>query len=755
MKKAIRLFVLGFLIGSTSLQAQKPTCGVTAPGQQYDDWFNKQVENYIKNRKLTKAQLVDFTIPVVVHVIHYNHTFGTYPNVDSSQIKSQIDALNKDFAGIGTNVSNVPSYFQSLVANTGIKFCLARIHGVTNAVMTEKGTDRVNAQANSWTNPSTATLNLYQYMNSVIIPATIWDPNKYLNIWISDKPAGEPMNGFATYPANTTVPGLFNGTFGTSSNDGIWVWAKAFGTVGTLQAPYNKGRTATHELGHWLGLRHIWGDGNCLSDYCSDTPPQKGPTSGCISSTPPDQCGTGTAPNGAMVMNFMDMTEDDCKYMFTWDQNLRMQAALSQCPQRMFLGTHSICSPTNVPSTTSAAKASFVLNSDQCTGSPVTPYNTSSGYPTPTFLWSSSPAVSFTPAATVANPAITFPNPGTYTITLVATNSLSSNTYTQLVTATFSCSPFNICLDSLKSMNPIDTLVSLEAPASSNIVGCSGNGYRGALAGTNCYADRGLAQFFAPSTFTSIPNPQVSSILVLFHKNGTKSTGNNSITAQIYGGNSGSGPTINNNQGASVALSSIVTSTNTNAVGYLGKGIAVSGSIIPYRFDFPVPVLVNANSGFFAGISLPYTSPTDSVRVLTNTTFNSAQDSSAWFQASPTNNWRTFRTYRASKVQLAIIPIMSCSGISQVNERPILGDLIYVVPNPSEGQFQFAFTLNKPADVNIKIYNAVGQKIQESLIKEVGNSVLDVDLSDYANGIYYAEISSEGQRAIKKLIVQH
>ena len=756
MMKALRLFLVGCLFASFTLHAQQQACGTPAPSQQWEEWFGKQVENYLKNRALGKAQLVNYTIPVVVHVIHYNHNYGTYPNIDSNQIKSQIDVLNKDFAGIGNNVQNVPSYFQSLVANTGIKFCLARIHGVTNAVLTEKGVDRVNAQANAWTNPSTATLNIYQYMNTVIIPATIWDPNKYLNIWVSDKPTTETLNGFATYPSNTTVPGLFNGSFGTSTNDGIWVWAKAFGTVGTLQAPYNKGRTATHELGHWLGLRHIWGDGNCLSDYCTDTPVQKGPTSGCITSTAPDLCGTGTSPNGAMVMNFMDMTEDDCKYMFTWDQNLRMQAAMSQCPQRNLLGTHSLCTPTNVPASTSGAVANFVLNSDQCTGSPVTPYNTSSGYPNPTYLWSSSPAVSFTPAATVANPAIIFPNPGTYTITLVATNSLSSNTHTQLVTTTFSCSPFNICIDTLKAIKPVDTLASLQAPFNANITECSGTGYRGALAGTNCYSDRALAQYFGPSTFTAIPNPQVSSILVLFHKNGTKSGGGNStISAQIYGGNSGTGPTTSNYAAAGALLSSIISSTNTASVGYLGNGIAVSGSIIPYRFDFPIPVLVNVNSGFYAGISLPYTSPNDSIRVLTNTKFNSAVDSSAWFQASPSNNWRTFRTFRNSKIQLAIIPIMSCSGISGVKENALLSDRVFVIPNPSEGQFQLALTLANESDVQINIYTTMGQLVKTNTIKQVTNTLVDVDLSEFSDGIYYVEVTTGGQRAVKKVVIQH
>src|SRR6185503_12778543 len=100
---------------------------------------------------------------------------------------------------------------------------------------------------------------------------------------------------------------------------------------GSVVAPTNLGRTTTHELGHWLGLRHIWGDGNCLSDYCNDTPPAKAQHVGCVTVTPIDQCGVNQSPFGEMPMNFMDRSNDACMYLFTNDQNVRMQTAMSQC----------------------------------------------------------------------------------------------------------------------------------------------------------------------------------------------------------------------------------------------------------------------------------------------------------------------------------------------------------------------------------------------------------------------------------------
>jgi hypothetical protein len=746
--RTVSLTILTLLSGALSAQR---TCGTDAPPPEWDTWFNKQVETYIRARQTARSQQVTYTIPVVVHVVHYNQAVGTYPNVDSNQVYSQLVVLNKDFSASGLNAGNCPPSFTSVVANPGVKFCKAKINGLTNVPLLEPGIDRVNAQANTWTNPSTATLNLKDYMNNVIIPATIWDPTKYFNIWISDRPSTMTVNGFATYPAGTSLNGLFNGTMGTSTNDGIWVWTKAFGTTGTLQGPYDKGRTATHETGHWLGLRHIWGDGNCYPDYCADTPPQKQAHTGCVTSTPVDECGVNTAPFGTMPMNFMDMTDDACKYMFTNDQNMRMQAALSQCGQRYLLGTHGLCTPTNVPAGTSSAVASFYLGTTLCAGSPFTPYNTSSGYPNPTYIWNASPAANFTPATTVANPAITFANPGTYTVSLVATNSVSSSSYSQVVTVTGSCSAFNPCLDSLRMIKANDTLVALKAPTSSVVTNC-GSGNTGFLTGTNCYKDKEFAQYFPPTSYSNTPYPQVNSVLVLFDKAGTK--GNSLVNCKIYGGSAGGGPGGSIGTGASAALNVIAASASTNNVKYIGQSSYIySGQIIPYRFDFNQPIVINSSSGFFASLSIPI-GTSDSVRILSNTRYNSAVDSSAWLLQTPTNNWRTLRYFRQAKVQLAIIPLITCSPINGVSESFMLGNYLNIVPNPSEGLFQLVLTLPTTRDVSVRILNAMGQVISEDKIPDVGTDVFTIDLNREPDGVYFAEVSAGGQKAVRKLVVQ-
>ncbi|MEI6021468.1 MAG: zinc-dependent metalloprotease [Bacteroidota bacterium] len=749
-------FICLAIIASTYFKAQNQEsgCGTPAPGAAWDNWMNGQVENFKK--QAGKGQLVNYTIPVIVHIIHFGEAIGSFPNIDSNQVYSQIQVLNADFAGSGTGTVNVPSYFSSLIASTGIRFCMAQ-QNPQGTNLQERGIDRVSAIVNAWQSPATPTLDLKTYLNTVIIPATIWDPTKYFNIWISDKPSPQTWNGMATYPTGTGLTGLFGGQFGTSTNDGIWVWAKAFGTVGTTQSPYNKGRTTTHEIGHWLGLRHIWGDGNCLSDYCNDTPTAKGAHYGCVTNTPIDACGVNLSPNGEMPMNFMDMTDDACKYMFTPNQNIRIQTVMSQCPNRNLLGSHALCSATvtaAVPA--SSAVASFVLNSSQCVGGGFTPLNTSIGNPNPTYIWSASPAANFSPAATVPNPAISVSNPGTYTLSLVATNSVSSSTYTMLITASGSCQTIPLCLDSIKMIKSVDTLTTYKAPNSSIIIGCQ-TGFAGFLTGTNCYKDKAFAQYFPPSTYTAFTSPQVNSAIVFFDSSGTKGPGiTTQIYCRVYGGSVGNGP------GAvagskSDSLGKIKSSVKTVSVSYLGKSgyVIPNTKIIPFRFDFPSPVIVNPASGFFIGVETPILSVLDSIKIMHNTRYNSAVDSSAWY-LQYNNTWRTFRYQRNAKIQLAIIPQITCSPVLGLKEnKAALSANVNIMPNPSDGFFSLIFTLPKEESVDITIVNSLGQVISNDKIQHVNNHVFDINLSSKANGIYFVNIQTANEKTVKKIVVNH
>jgi hypothetical protein len=758
MSKKLQLLGLA-LIGSLSLLSQtqqQPTgCGSGIPSQQWETWMQEKIQEYIAAQPASR-KIVNTTIPVVVHIIHTGETLGTFPNVDSNQVKSQIVVLNNDFAGTGLNAGSVPAVFANLKANTGITFCLARKDPQDNP-LAERGIHRVNANTFSWQSPGTPTLNLQAYFTGVVIPATIWDPTKYLNIWISDKPPGYPLDGFATYPSASGLSGLFGGSFGTATTDGIWVYTKAFGTIG-VTAPFDKGRTCTHELGHWLGLRHIWGDGNCLSDYVNDTPWQKAAHFGTpVHPTGVDQCGVNTAPNGEMFMDFMDMVDDNARYMFTNEQNIRMQTALSQSPFRNALGTHGKCTITSTAPSSSAV-ASFNLGTQQCLNSPFYPYNTSSGNPNPTFLWSSTPAANFLPNANVANPGITITNAGTYTISLVATNSLSSSTFTQVVTAFGNCVNLSPCIDTLKAIRNIDTLTTYKL-ANNAAVGSCANGFAGYMTGTNCYKDKEFAQYFSPLTYTAIPFPQVNSVIVLFDSIGTRAANpSTQITCKIYGGTGTQGPVGLISQ-RNENLGSITTSTTkVLSIGYVGKpnyAPLTNSKIIPFKFDFASPVIVNGTSGFFAAVQSPTNSLLDSINIFSSTTGNSSVDSSAWF-LQYSNSWKPFRSARNAKVHLAILPQLTCSpanGIGEISSE--LQRSFLVMPNPGTGQFILVFSLKDSQDLNLTIRNSMGQEIVVSRLGNVMNNVIDLDLSAQPDGVYFAELSGSGEKVVKKIVLKH
>ena len=171
MRIKINLFLVA-LLGSLTLSSQTPqfnsgACGTGAPAAQWEQWMQEKMAEY-KASQQSGNRGYNTTIPVVVHVIYTGETYGTFPNVDSNQIKSQIAILNKDFAGTGLTSASVPTVFAGLKANTGITFCLAAKDPQDNA-MAEKGVHRVNANTLSWLSPGTPTLDLKNYFYNTII----------------------------------------------------------------------------------------------------------------------------------------------------------------------------------------------------------------------------------------------------------------------------------------------------------------------------------------------------------------------------------------------------------------------------------------------------------------------------------------------------------------------------------------------------------------------------------------------------------
>ena len=236
---------------------------------------------------LKKAKLV--TVKTVVNVVYRTDQ----QNISDAQIKSQIAALNKDYRATNPDRNQTPAPWKGLITDTRIAFKLVK---VTRTKTTKSG---------------------FGFDDAVKKPSVggvaPFNPRTHLNVWVCALTGG--LLGYAQFPG------------GPASTDGVVINYQAFGTIGTAQAPFKKGRTATHEVGHYFNLHHIWADtADCSgSDMGPDTPNCAGPNF-LSPSWPVVTCNNG--PNGDMFMNYMDYTDDAAMFMFTAQQVLRIRTAL-------------------------------------------------------------------------------------------------------------------------------------------------------------------------------------------------------------------------------------------------------------------------------------------------------------------------------------------------------------------------------------------------------------------------------------------
>ena len=240
------------------------------------------------------------TIPVVVHVVYRTAA----ENISDAQVRSQIRSLTRDFRGRNQDKRQVPDAWKGLFTDSKIQFELAtkdpkgkRTSGITRTetkVAAFRPDDTVKSKRTGGVNP--------------------WPTDRYLNFWVCNLGGG--LLGYGQFPG------------GASATDGVVILYSAFGTQGAVRPPYNKGRTATHEVGHFLNLRHIWGDRNDCSgnDFVADTPAARAANMG-KPRYPHITCNNG--PDGDMFMNYMDYVDDAAMFMFTIGQVARMNATLA------------------------------------------------------------------------------------------------------------------------------------------------------------------------------------------------------------------------------------------------------------------------------------------------------------------------------------------------------------------------------------------------------------------------------------------
>ncbi|MBA3665537.1 MAG: T9SS type A sorting domain-containing protein [Bacteroidetes bacterium] len=343
------LITLAF--GTTQAQ-QKRTCSSMENQARLEKMYpelvknqlaiEEQTSNYLMTNAKTEAVIVN--IPVVVHVLYNTAS----QNISDAQVTSQIDVLNEDFRKLNADKGNVPSAFASLAADCNITFCLAKKDPNGNATT---GIIHKYTTATSFIDDD-------QVKSSTTGGDNAWNTGKYLNLWVCN--LGNGLLGYAQFPG------------GPVSTDGVVILYSAFGRTGTVSAPYNKGRTATHEVGHWLNLRHIWGDANCGSDLVNDTPTQQTSNYGCPS-YPHVTCSN----SGDMSMNYMDYVDDACMYMFSAGQSARMNALFASGGARASILTSTACGSSTTSTTTSTTTSSSMLTIGTGTASSgAVPYGT-------------------------------------------------------------------------------------------------------------------------------------------------------------------------------------------------------------------------------------------------------------------------------------------------------------------------------------------------------------------------------------------
>lgn len=339
----IKKLPLALLLMSASVFAQtesRPTCGtmehlahmiqenpqLEAQMQQY----NAELDQWIAANANQRTQNAVITIPVVFHIL-YN---TTAENIPDTQVKSQVEAMNADFMGTNADLSKVPAVYKSFMDNPQIQFCLAQRTptGEATTGIIHKSTTKTSFSGNDAAKFSAQGGD------------DAWDTKKYFNIWICD--LGASLLGYAEFPTGTAT-----NTFGYVGH------YKYTGTIGSTK-PFHLGRTTTHEIGHCLNLRHIWGDADCGNDQVSDTPTQEAANSGCPT-FPSVTCSNG--PNGDMFMNYMDYSDDACMNSFTKGQVTRMLAVMNKAPYNALATSNGCQPPVNTAIGDYAAEASFSI----------------------------------------------------------------------------------------------------------------------------------------------------------------------------------------------------------------------------------------------------------------------------------------------------------------------------------------------------------------------------------------------------------
>ncbi len=754
MKKHLLTCLIGFAaVMNAQVNNSGRTCGTPNLPVQFENWLSSLPSNSSAKPGNGTGQTQSlFDIPVIVHIIHNNEAVNssfatTGNNLNAAQVVDQINILNKDFTGMNADTILIPSVFKPALGKFGVNFCLAVVNP-TGGVLAEPGIDRINRVAKGWSaSPYSQT-----YIDATIKPNSIWDPNRYLNIWVL--PLSNGLLGYATFPAAGTS-GLLGLTGGSSlTNDGVVILNTSFGSIGTAQfGVYNKGRTATHEVGHWIGLRHIWGDSNCGTDYCNDTPPAQTSNFGCP--TYPYKLGVCTGnTTGEMTMNFMDYTDDACMYMFTADQMNRAQLILTNSPMRAALITSTVC---NLPGSLDAG-ISFVSSptySQSICGNIINPVINLTNYGgvplssaiisfnvdgvnTQTMTWSGLLAPNS--STLVALPQISFSN-------------LGPHVFNVTVTSPNGGSDVNVNNNN-NSQNFTMSTFAFNAPSGQI---CQGNSLVVTASGANSYSWSTGAQTASVSL-----SPSVTTVYTVTAFNGncsaiklvTVTVGPPvpaiSVNSQAVCVNVPSTITASGassylwNTGAVTSGISVTLSANTN---YTVTGYNSPACLSSYVFSVaanpsPTAALLSTNAscgscadGMISATALGATAP----YTYTWTPGNA----NGAVLSGVTPGCYTVTVSDAFGCQSKSFACIDAVGLFERLNKVVD---IKLMPNPTSGEFEIQLAAEAS---KIEIFDALGRLVKQTASAK---GTVKFDLSNEANGVYYVKVSSGEQASVMKLV---
>lgn len=678
---------------------------------QLDQW-QETINTYIRENKGKPKNGEKRIIPVVFHVIH---EYGS-ENITKEQIQSQIDVINEDFNLLNDTYDSIPAPFKELAANCRIEFRLATKDDMGNC------TDGIVRVYSSKTSDAT---NQNDFKS-----LSYWNSNKYLNIWVVKSiDAGEgtmpgQILGYAQFPYNIVPIGLM-------STDGITMRSDCIGRVGTAAIRGVAGRTLTHELGHWLGLRHIWGDEQCGNDFVDDTPIAYGPNFGICwkdypyHATGPYSCHRPeTDTVGEMFMNYMDYSDDKCYGMFTKGQLEIMDATLNSFRKNLWsaanleaTGTRDEdvanaipCDPiSDFSDNRSLAGKLAYKNVMICEGANVTFKDVSYGGNTPySYSWEfegGSPASGTSSQATVS-----YANEGKYDVKHTVENANGSSTLVRedyvmvsKSTADYSEGPY---YEGFEQGGGFEKWISVNPDGSQNrwehnpYLGAAGGGCFRLVNYRNTYNETDM--LISPSyNMKSVPSPVLSFKLAYAERGGSP---NDKL--------------------------SIWTSTNCGQSWSLRKSWSGASLVTAGLYTTPyAPQSLNEWQTFY----LPLSTVASSANLRIMLEFTAGRPSS--------NN-----------LYIDEFSIGTSLGMSDLSMQT--GFSIY--PNPSAGQAKASLYLAHPAQVSLSVYDLTGRLISTPYqgIRQAGEMEVDINLSNYSSGLYTVRLEVNGQVAHQKLMIE-